>query len=219
MTDPVRIREAGSDAPDELRELFRGAAKPEPLSPALGAMLSSRVGAIATAPASTPLVVKVLPWLLGGTVALGVATYRVRHAEPPAPREAPAALAPAPPLPAAPVAEPEAPPSRAVARRPVAPPGSPSAAPPEDGLVGEERILNEAHEALAANPRRALALAHGHARRYPRGQLVAERELIEIEALVKLGRRREANALARTLRATAPNSIYEHRLDEMFREK
>jgi len=218
VSDPVRIREAGSDAPEELREIFRSAAKPEPLPPALGAMLSGRVAGMAAATAPTSVLVKALPWLLGGAVALGgVVAYRARRVEPiaPAPRSPTPALAPAPEpiVPSPPPAA--APPRRAVATRA---PAS-SAAPAEDGLVGEERLLNEAHEALAASPKRALSLAQSHAKRYPQGQLVAERELIMIEALVGLGRRREAEALGRQLRETAPNNIYEERLAEILRKK
>ena len=33
MKDPTRIREPGSDVPEDLRELFRAAKRPEPLTP------------------------------------------------------------------------------------------------------------------------------------------------------------------------------------------
>jgi len=85
--------------------------------------------------------------------------------------------------------------------------------------VGEERLLNEAHQAIAADPRRALSLAQSHAHRYPHGQLAAERQLIMIEALVKLGHERRAEALSRQLRKNTPNSIYEERVDEILRKR
>jgi hypothetical protein len=226
VSDPVRIREASSDAPEELRELFRSAPRPEPLAPAVQAMLSTRVATIGTAPSS--LLVKVLPLVLGGTVVLGgVAAYRARRAEPLA-RPRVAATAPAQPEvqePVEPVAAPAptppeaASPRRAPATRAATQAPAPSAGQDDDGLVGEERLLNEAHQVLSADPRKALALARSHARRYPHGQLVAERQLITIEALVALGRRREAEALARDLRKTAPNNIYEERLDEILRPR
>ena len=125
-------------------------------------------------------------------------------------------VAPAPePIAPAPSPAAEAP-RRAISTRPVAASATSST---DDGLVGEERLLNEAHEALAASPKRALALAQSHARRYPHGQLVAERDLITIEALVGLGRRHEAEALGRDLRKTAPNNVYEERLDQILRKK
>jgi hypothetical protein len=217
MSDPTRIREAGSDVPDELRELFRSAVKPEPLTPGAQAILARRVAAIDAGP--TPGFFRWLPWLLiGGTVALaGTTAMRSRARAPrpstvrPPPVVAPRAESPSAPPPGRPEA-----PARAAVARPLvsATPGD-----GEDALVGEARLLNEAHRALAADARRALALAHEHARRYPRGQLTAERELIEIQALVKLGRRRDAETRAETLRKTTPNSIYDERLDQILRRE
>jgi hypothetical protein len=222
MSDPRRIREAGSDAPEELRELFRSAAKPEPLTAAAHAVLGSRVAAMAVTPVSG--LVRLLPWLLGGTVAVaGAAAFRTRVVE--RPHAAPTAASAVATTPAAPVAPalspgPAAPSVRVQAARPAAPaPLAASRGDAQDALVGETRLLNEAHLALATHPKTALLLAQDHARRYPRGQLGAERELIEIQALVKLGRLREAEARGRALRRTAPNSIYEERLDEILERK
>jgi hypothetical protein len=217
VSDPTRIREATSDAPDELRTLFRAAHKPQPLPPAIEAKLARVVATVDPPPARW--LARALPWLLvASAAAAGVGALRSRSA----PRSSP--------VPAAPVALPVA--VRVLAPAPAEVP-APSAAPrgetprprqakaparnAEDGLVGEEHLLNEAHRALAANPNRALALARSHARRYPQGQLAAERQLIEIEALVALGRRRQAEARGRELRAAAPNSIYADRLDEILR--
>jgi hypothetical protein len=223
VSDPTRIREAGSDVNEELRELFRSARKPEPLTPAAQAVLGSRVAAIAAAPASA--LVGWLPWLLAGTVAVGgAAAFRARGGGSPVLAPSPSGAVTQTPAAPAPMAAPAHAPgpaesaARAGAARPTAP-----VAPPrgeaQDALVGEARLLNEAHQALAANPRKALLLAEDHARRYPRGQLGAERELIQIQALVKLGRQREAEARGRALRRTAPNSIYEERLDEILQKK
>jgi hypothetical protein len=223
VSDPTRIREEGSDAPDELRALFRSAARPEPLTPAVQAGLSRRIAGIGAAPA--PGFARWLPWLLGGSVALAAGgAVRTRVLEPAGhvARPAPVHLEPAPP--AASVASPAlaprptAPTARVEPTRPAAPAASPRPG-AEDGLVGEAHLLNEAHQALASNPKQALALAQDHARRYPHGQLGAERDLIEIQALVKLSRWREAEARGRALRRAAPNSIYEERLDEILRRR
>jgi hypothetical protein len=72
---------------------------------------------------------------------------------------------------------------------------------------------------MTSDPRQALAIANEHAKRYPRGQLAAERELILIQALVKLGRTREAEARGRALRKSAPTSIYGERLDTILKGK
>jgi TolA-binding protein len=70
---------------------------------------------------------------------------------------------------------------------------------------------------MATDPRTAYALASEHAKRYPRGQLAAERELILVQALVKLGRVAEAEARGRALRKSAPSSIYSERLDAILK--
>jgi TolA-binding protein len=94
-----------------------------------------------------------------------------------------------------------------------------SASGSEDALAGEAKLLNQAHVAMAADPQQALAIAGEHAKRYPRGQLAAERELILVQALVKLGRVREAEARGRALRKNTPSSIYGERLDTILKGK
>jgi hypothetical protein len=89
----------------------------------------------------------------------------------------------------------------------------------EDALAGEAQLLNRAHAAMASDPRKAHMFASEHAKRYPRGQLAAERELILVEALVKLGRVREAEARGRALRKSAPSGIYGERLDTLLKGK
>jgi len=232
VKDPTRIREAGSDVPDDLRDLFRVAKRPEPLTPDAEAALSARVAAISVARAS--LIAKRLPFLLGATL-VGAGVFGVRAFGPKSERSTahePALKAPAAspsavavPLPTlrdfteAPLASSEPPaPVRARVRVPAPTAAAPSASNAgEDALSGEAQLLNEAHRALASNPDQALAIAREHARRYPRGQLAAERELILVQALVKLGRVREAEARGRELRKTAPKSIYEERLDKILR--
>jgi len=231
MKDPTRIREPGSDVPEDLRELFRAAKRPEPLTPDAEVALSARVAAIGVARAS--LTAKLLPFLLGATL-LGAGVLGVRAFAPKSERSTthePALKAPVASPSAAPLSLPtprdsaEAPlapnepsaPAHARVRVP-APTAAPSASSAsEDALSGETRLLNEAHRALASNPNLALAIAREHARRYPQGQLAAERELILVQALVKLGRVREAEVRGRELRKTAPKSIYEERLDKVLR--
>jgi hypothetical protein len=75
-------------------------------------------------------------------------------------------------------------------------------------LEGEDEVrhLNEAHAALRSDPARALSLANQHAQRAPRGTLAQEREVIAIEALVKLGRATEARQRAARFEAAYPQS-------------
>ncbi len=80
----------------------------------------------------------------------------------------------------------------------------------------EIAILKEARESLGSNPARALALVDEHARSHPKGTLGQEREMIRIQALVGLGRKDEARALADAFKKRNPNSVYVQRLDAMF---
>ena len=226
MIDPPRLREGGPEALPELKDLFVDAQRPEPLTPALDARLSARVTALGALPAA-PLI-KGLPWLIaGGTVvvagALALGTQRdpARGAAPipPATNSSPAVVA----TDTAPVARaPEAqvpgddkrtPPAGA---RPVAPEPASSS---EDALAAEASLLHRAHAVMASDPRKAHELASAHAKRYPRGQLAAERELILVQALVKLGRVGEAEARGRALRKSTPSSIYGERLDTILKVK
>ncbi|HKY39296.1 MAG TPA: hypothetical protein VJN18_25335 [Polyangiaceae bacterium] len=229
MNDPPRLREGGPDAPPELRDLFLDAKKPEPLAPATDARLVAQITALGALP-SAPLV-KATPWLIAGgavvvagALALVAQRERAPHA-PPSPPPANALPAPA----AADRAPPAAPESQTFAegRRSLpagvasaaraTPTEAPSAS--EDTLAGEAKLLNRAHAVMASDPQKAHAIASEHAKRYPRGQLAAERELILVQALVKLGRAREAEARGRALRKSTPSSIYGERLDTILKGK
>lgn len=76
----------------------------------------------------------------------------------------------------------------------------------------EVRLLQDAQDALRAAPARALALANQHAQRAPHGTLTQEREVIAIEALVKLGREGEARRRAARFQAAYPNSAQNRRV-------
>jgi hypothetical protein len=80
----------------------------------------------------------------------------------------------------------------------------------------EIEILREAQAALASSPTRALALTDEHARAHPKGSMGQEREMIRIQALVALGRRDEARALAKAFKERHPSSAYAQRLDSML---
>jgi len=99
------------------------------------------------------------------------------------------------PEPAAVVA-PAAAPSEAPAPKPAP---SPRAARPEPrggGLSEELKQLEAIRRTLAHDPGRALTATDRHARRFPQGALRPERELLKIEALLRLGRSKEAWQLA-----------------------
>ena len=226
MSDPARFRDGGGDVPPDLKELFAGAPKPEPLPPAIDARVAVHIGALGPLPAS-PLV-KLVPWAVGsGAIVLAGAIALVVQRRAPAPAAivqpneiAAPAQTTADPTPS-PASEPALPIETKSAPAPSVAHAAPAeaASASEDALAGEAKLLNQAHDAMSTDPRKALAIASEHAKRYPHGQLAAERELILVQALVKLGREREAEARGRALRKSTPNSIYGERLDTILHGK
>jgi hypothetical protein len=64
-----------------------------------------------------------------------------------------------------------------------------------------------------------LSALRDHELRFPAGQLRIEREFLIVDALVRLGRRPEAEARARALDQQAPKSLYGERLDRILGTK
>ena len=69
-------------------------------------------------------------------------------------------------------------------------------------------LLRQARSALGHNPSRALELTAEHARLYPTSELRQERDVIRIEALVKLGRTGEVRQSADNFSARFPGSAH-----------
>lgn len=86
----------------------------------------------------------------------------------------------------------------------------------EEKSSSEIALLNRAQRALATDPRNALSLTERHAQQFPRGVLAQEREFIAIEALLSLGRSREAASRATRFRADFPGSAHLRRLDMLL---
>jgi hypothetical protein len=72
----------------------------------------------------------------------------------------------------------------------------------------EPQLIERARKALGADPHRALALTQEYQRRFPRGALTVEREVIALEALARLGRSAEARRRALAFEAEHPTSIH-----------
>lgn len=148
-----------------------------------------------------------LGWGAGGTVVASGVALAVAFSEPSAPSApvtppAPVVQPASKPL-AAPAPEPAAEPAAAVApNQPVRPAKEPAA------VWDEPQLIEKARKALAADPRRALALAQEHQRRFPVGALGVEREVIALEALARLGQTSEAKRRALAFEAKYPKSIH-----------
>lgn len=86
----------------------------------------------------------------------------------------------------------------------------------EPGIAVEARLLERARSELAGRPGQALELAARHQRQYPTGQLSAERELIVVDALLRLGRRAEAEQRAAPQIESHPDSLYARRMRQLL---
>jgi hypothetical protein len=131
----------------------------------------------------------------------------------------PLAAAPVAATPEPPRASPRlrAPRARALPVSPSDEPALPPVAPePADPLAAEVSALDAARTALGSTPARALRRADEHATRFPTATLAAERELIAIDALMRLGQRAQALARAARLRAGRSGGLYESRLKALL---
>jgi hypothetical protein len=222
--EPLRFREDAALFSEAERAELGGYARQAPARAVQQRMLAQLEqtiartrGGVESAPAGRGT------WVVWGSGALGCATLlgtlswlAAPSAESPArpepERRTPLAAAPEPAavpvLPAAPQAD-------ATPAAPVKPaeraPRATSAAPPAP--LEELKLLTRARRVLPARPEAALALAQEHARLYARGAFAEEREVLAIEALVKLGRASEAERRAHLFLRRFPASSQRPRLE------
>ena len=195
------------------------------------------VGATATTAGSTFIVVaKVAAGVAALGVAGGTAMWALSDRTPPPPVthqapqpevvdappavvDAPPAVVVAPPLTAPAVkaksvrleakTRPTAKPRRSVNRkRPSTVPAAPDRAGPAQDLVKEAALLEKARRAAVEAPSRALAIVERHATQYPDGALAAEREVLAIEVLGRLGRHDASRVRATRFLQRHQNSPY-----------
>jgi outer membrane protein assembly factor BamD (BamD/ComL family) len=77
-------------------------------------------------------------------------------------------------------------------------------------------LLESAQDALASSPESALSLAERHATRFPHGSLAQEREVIAIEALLRLGRGDAARVRADRFYRAFPRSAHRARIENLL---
>lgn len=89
---------------------------------------------------------------------------------------------------------------------------------PRSDLAAERAVIDAARTAIArGNTTSALAAINRHALEYPRGRLVEEREGLRVIALVRAGRRPEAQNRADRFRQRYPNSVLLPAIDSALR--
>ncbi|MDF2698329.1 MAG: hypothetical protein K0S65_6713 [Labilithrix sp.] len=79
-------------------------------------------------------------------------------------------------------------------------------------------FIKRAEDALSSDPSRALAILDEHARRFPAGEFLQEREMVAVEALARLGRKTEAKRRADALLERFPRTPYVARLERALGE-
>lgn len=85
---------------------------------------------------------------------------------------------------------------------------------PAAATPNELALVQRAEASVTSNPAQALAFAEQHARAFPNGEYVQEREVIAVTALARLGRSDEALSRARSLVRQFPRTPYAARLTE-----
>lgn len=217
MNEPRRLLDDPSISHD-LRDALRSADDDGP-SPERLATLAATLGVgVTVAPAAKALGAKALALKLAigalvVTTTVGVVWLR-RSPPPVAPVAAPtpsvASVVTQPPL--APSAEPSAPIASVATVPSSSPPPIAAPRPPsESSLVAREQSALQ-----QGDPSAALAAAAEHAKAYPNGSLSQERELFAIDALLRLGRREEAEQRAARFRARWPDSVHLRRIDVLL---
>lgn len=221
MNGPSRLRDTGSD---EVRALLRHASPPRPIDAKAFSRGERHIARLAAIPVGLGLVF----WLkgialgagLGVVVVAGVVavettqtTTRVPAASVEPSPEPSVTKAPAAPVLPSSQAPTEPPPDDSA----VLPKASPvvSTKQPQDAgvdsLAQEALLIEQARGFVGSDPARALSLTQEYRRRFPRGQLGLESEIVAMESLVQLGRRAEACARAAVVLQRAPG-IYADRI-------
>jgi len=91
---------------------------------------------------------------------------------------------------------------------------TPAAAPP--GLAEELRGLAQVRGWIEESPERALAAVNEQQQRFARGALTPERQLLRLDALLRLRRSSQAQALAAQLMAAPESHAYKARIAELL---
>jgi hypothetical protein len=110
-----------------------------------------------------------------------------------------------------------------VSKLPTIPPPPPSpvgttvASAAPSSLAAEQALIDTARSALSrGRAADALVATDDHARRFPRGRLAEEREILAIQALLLAGRRSDADARGERFHRTFPGSLYGNAVDGLL---
>jgi hypothetical protein len=228
MKEPRRLLDSADTSP-EARELLGHGRAPQRLDPEAFHRSKRRLLAAAALPAAAGTFLWVQHAALGAVLGLAVTVTATVIPRVFAPERAPSAITSnTAPAPAAPNAKPATVPTSEPLNPAPAPPRSePAPAPlvsndpapvesPAERLAREAKLLERARTLLRSSPGQALAILTDHERSFPDGALGPEREILAVDALVRLGRRNEAERRGRALIARSAGSLYEERLQRIL---
>jgi len=106
-------------------------------------------------------------------------------------------------------------PSPALSIAPVKPrrtEGSASASPTGESEV---QLIGRAQQLVRSQPQAALALCREHARKFPKGMLVQEREVLIVEALQRLGQEEEARKKSESFLKENPDTALRNKVEHL----
>jgi hypothetical protein len=84
-------------------------------------------------------------------------------------------------------------------------------------MADELGLIRQARDDLSLAPRKALRLMAQHAKQFPNGMFVQEREIVAVEALVNIGDIETARKRASDLIRSFPNTAYKHRIEILIK--
>ncbi len=220
--DPIRLREAGSGASDELRRAIEEA---RDVPGERLARVAKRLGSGGPGPGSGPgpgaavSRLRTIGVVGAAVVAVGVGlgAWRLlgpaRDSEPVPPRRAAAPTADIVRRAAEPVPDVVAGPAPAAAPIVAQPP---RASPPAAEAESEAQLLLRARRALSTSASRAIELVREHERQFPHAEHVEEREALRVEALVASGRTDEARGAYERFRGRFSGSAHLEHLSQLI---
>lgn len=216
MSEPRRLLH-DVNAPSEAAALLRSLAVPTAPSAEKQADLGRQLAALAS---PAPIVAAGAALWVKGALVIGAISIAgaVVWALRPTPSEPPPAVV-SPPAIVTPPVQPSVPSATAPiapAPTPDAPRGDvPSSASgtrarpsPRDNLAEEEALLEQARRLAGSSPGQALTLLQQYQRRFPAGQLSAERLFLSVDVLTRLGKTDAARKQADALMRAFPSSVY-----------
>lgn len=218
MGDPSRLFD-DRELSEEARSLLGAIERPQAPSVTKQAELAAKL-AVGTTPAA-PVALSGSAWskvvLVGAAVVAGGVWLASELSSEPATTMPQSPLVVAPRAPPAPLsAEPpeSAPAPNGALESPPPAPAPPKKPSSRDTLAEEEALLERARRAAASSPSEALSLLRQHQRRFPSGQLAAERQFLSVDVLTRLGDRAGAERQTEALIRQYPKSVYAQKLQK-----